>query len=192
MTAQAAPRKPRADAVRNRERLVVAAREVFLQGGPSASLEAVARKAGLGIGTLYRHFPSREALFQAVYHHEVGDLIALALALQDAPDAAEALRAWLHAGVAMVATKRGILGALTVVLTDEHKAQNAALMAREADAVQALVQRGIDADTIRADITGEDILQTLFALCYARKPEPGWEAHVLRLLDIFIDGLRLR
>lgn len=192
MTAEPARRKPRSDAVRNRERLIEAARDVLGQGGPEASLEAVARQAGVGTGTLYRHFPTREALFQAVYRHEVEDLILLAGRLQDTGDAVEALRVWLHACVGLVATKRGLLGALAVVLTDESRVMYAELMERMTGAVEQLSRRAIAAGTLRADITAGDLLQTLFALCYARQPEPGWEAHVLRLLDIFVDGLRPR
>src|SRR5215475_12675302 len=107
-------RKPRADAVRNRDRLLEAAKAVFSAGGGEASLEAVARKAGVGIGTLYRHFPTREALFEAVYRHEVDQLSELAerLALEEAP--VDALRHWLHANVRLVATKKGMLEALAL------------------------------------------------------------------------------
>src|SRR3954449_1708164 len=87
-------RKPRADAVRNRDRLLVAAKAVFSAGGSDASLEAVARRAGVGIGTLYRHFPTREALFEAVYRREVDELAALAEALNLEAAPAEALRRW--------------------------------------------------------------------------------------------------
>src|ERR1043165_9965440 len=90
-------RKPRADAVRNRERVLEAAKAVFNAGGPEASLEAVAKRAGVGIGTLYRHFPTREDLFEAVYRREVEQLIRLAQDLRERNDALEALRAWMHA-----------------------------------------------------------------------------------------------
>src|SRR5258707_12199054 len=88
-------RKPRADAVRNRERLLEAAKAVFSAGGPEASLEAVARRAGVGIGTLYRHFPTREALFEAVYRREVQQLVELAGQLRSEAGPAGALRRWL-------------------------------------------------------------------------------------------------
>src|SRR6266446_8386133 len=89
-------RKPRADAVRNRERVLEAAKAVFSAGGPDASLEAVARRAGVGIGTLYRHFPTREALFEAVYRREVRQLVELAEELRNAPAPVDALRRWLR------------------------------------------------------------------------------------------------
>src|ERR1700731_1599576 len=92
-------RKPRADAVRNRERVLEAAKAVFSAGGAEASLEAVARSAGVGIGTLYRHFPTREALFEAVYRREVHQLAELAERLKDKPDPLDALRQWMHSNV---------------------------------------------------------------------------------------------
>src|SRR6202035_5876664 len=88
-------RKPRADAVRNRERVLEAAKTVFSAGGPEASLEAVARTAGVGIGTLYRHFPTREALFEAVYRREVQQLAELAERLKEEAEPVEALRQWM-------------------------------------------------------------------------------------------------
>src|SRR6267143_4534968 len=89
-------RKPRADAVRNRERVLAAAKAVFSAGGPDASLEAVARRADVGIGTLYRHFPTREALYEAVYRHEVEQLGELAEKLKGEASPVEALRLWLQ------------------------------------------------------------------------------------------------
>ena len=114
MTAQPAAtvRKPRADAIRNRERVLEAAKAVFSAGGPEASLEAVARKAGVGIGTLYRHFPTREALFEAVYRREVQQLGELAEQLKSEPDPVEALRRWLRSNVEFVGTKKGMTAAL--------------------------------------------------------------------------------
>src|SRR6516225_4861301 len=98
-------RKPRADAIRNRERVLEAANIVFGAGGPDASLEAVARTAGVGIGTLYRHFPTREALFEAVYRREVRQLADLAEQLKSKPQPLEALRQWMRSNVKFVATK---------------------------------------------------------------------------------------
>src|ERR1700753_3504659 len=97
-----AARRPRADAVRNRERVLAAAKAVFSKGGADASLEAVATRAGVGIGSLYRHFPTREALFEAVYRHEVQQLAELAKRLKKEARPIEALRQWLHAIVKFV------------------------------------------------------------------------------------------
>src|SRR6266436_3047515 len=101
-------RKPRADAVRNRERVLEAAKIVFSAGGPEASLEAVARAADVGIGTLYRHFPTREALFEAVYRREVQQLADLAGQLKQEPEPVDALRRWMRSNVKFVATKKGM------------------------------------------------------------------------------------
>ncbi|OIQ64430.1 HTH-type transcriptional regulator MtrR [mine drainage metagenome] len=185
-------RKPRSDALKNRERLIEAAKEILGRGGPEASLEAVARRAGVGPGTLYRHFPTREALFQAVYRHDVDDILQLAAELDQPGGGVEALRAWMHANVALVATKRGLLGALAVVVTDESKAMYSEVSANITRAMDGLLQRAISEGAVRDDITAADLLQTFYALCYARQPEPGWKEQVLRLLDIFIDGLRTR
>ena len=191
MTAPDPVREPRSDARKNRERLIDAAKVVLGQGGPGASLENVARKAGVGTGTLYRHFPTREALFQAVYRHEVEQLIRLAVDLSESNDGLGALRAWMQANVALIATKRGLLGVLSVTVTEDSKAMYTELSARLTDAVAALVRHAKAQGVLRPDIAAEDLLHTMYALCYARQPEPGWEAQVLRLLDIFIDGLQV-
>src|SRR4051812_3581696 len=107
-------RKLRADAIRNRERVLEAAKAVFSQGGPEASLEAVARRAGVGIGTLYRHFPSREALYEAVYRREVEQLVELARHLGATAAPVEALRRWMRANVEFIATKKGMASALAL------------------------------------------------------------------------------
>src|SRR6266404_2548943 len=107
-------RKPRADATRNRERVLEAAKAVFSAGGPDASLEAVAKRAGVGIGTLYRHFPTREALFEAVYRREVEQLSELAEQLKSAASPVDALRRWLKSNVELVATKKGMAAALAL------------------------------------------------------------------------------
>src|SRR5712672_1116097 len=148
-------RKPRADAIRNRERVLEAAKAVFSQGGPEASLEAVARRAGVGIGTLYRHFPTREALYEAVYRREVEQLVELAKHLETKVAPVEALRHWLRAGVEFMATKKGMAAA----------------------------------GEVRADIDPEDLFRALVGMCYAHDGT-AWQAKVLRLVDVFIDGLR--
>ena len=183
-------RKPRADAVKNRDRLIEAAKDVLGKGGPNASLEAVARQAGVGIGTLYRHFPTREALFHAVFKRELEQLVRSAEGLQGANDPVAALRGWLHANVAMVETKRGMLGALSVVMTEESKQAYSELSGQITSAVDRLLKQAAEAGQIREGVSAEDLLQTMYALCYAREPGPGWRKQVLHLLDIFIDGLR--
>jgi AcrR family transcriptional regulator len=114
-----ASRKPRADALRNRDLLLEAAKSVFSAGGPEASLEAVARTAGVGIGTLYRHFPTREALFEAVYRHEVQQLADLAERLKKETRPIEALRQWMRSIVKFVATKKGMSTALALAVSKD-------------------------------------------------------------------------
>src|ERR1700728_2686241 len=114
-------RRPRADAVRNRDRVLEAAKTVFSAGGPDASLEAVARAAGVGIGTLYRHFPTREALFEAVYRREVEQLADLAEQLKTEASPVEALRRWLRANVEFVATKKGMSAALALAMNSSSE-----------------------------------------------------------------------
>src|SRR5262245_65934263 len=109
-------RKLRADAVRNRKRVLAAAKAVFSAGGAGASLEAVARRAGVGIGTLYRHFPTREALYEAVYQHEVQQLWELAERLKDEASPVEALRRGMRAVVEFVANKKGMYTALEIAI----------------------------------------------------------------------------
>jgi AcrR family transcriptional regulator len=181
-------RKPRADAVRNRERVLEAAKDVFSAGGPAASLEAVAVRAGVGIGTLYRHFPTREALFEAVYRREVQQLADLADALADAPDPVDALRRWLHATIAFVATKKGMSAALALAASAAGE-RYAGTFDRLTDAASTLLGRAVAARAVRTDVSAEDILRTLFGLCYTHDM-PGWQGHVVRLLDVLLDGMR--
>jgi AcrR family transcriptional regulator len=183
-------RKPRADALRNRDRLLAAAKAVFSAGGPDASLEAVARRADVGIGTLYRHFPTREALYEAVYRHEVEQLGELAEELKGEASPVEALRLWLRSNVEFVATKKGMSAALALAAQ-----ANSELMAFSYDrltkAVGALLDRAVAAGEIRGDVGPEDLLRALIGMCYLHD-QPGWQASVVRLLDVFVDGLRVR
>lgn len=183
-------RKPRADAVRNRERLLEAAKAVFSAGGPEASLEAVAQRAGVGIGTLYRHFPTREAVFEAVYRREVEQLSELAETLRAEPDPVEALRRWLHSTVEFVATKKGMAAALAVA-TDSSSELFITSVARLTASVGTLLDRAVAAGEIRDDIGPDDVLRALVGMCYLQD-RPGWQASVRRLVDVFVDGLRRR
>ena len=183
-------RKPRADTVRNRERLLAAAKAVFSAGGVVASLESVAREACVGIGTLYRHFPTREALFEAVYRREVEQLAAYADELAAGPAPAEALRRWLHALVELVATKKGMSAALAVAL---QSGSDLAVYStgRFTEALRGLLQRAAETGEVRADVGPEDLLRTVVGLCYMYET-PGWQENVVRMLDVFLDGMRVR
>jgi AcrR family transcriptional regulator len=183
-------RKPRADSILNRERLLEAAAEIFAAGGAQASLEAVARRAEVGIGTLYRHFPTREALFEAVYRREVDQLADLADRLAGEPDPVEALRAWLHAQVRLVAAKKGMIEGLQLAAhaSSELKAYSFERLIR---ALSALLERGIAARAIRSDVSADDVLRAIVGLIYAQGGG-DWQAPALRLVDVFVDGLRAR
>jgi AcrR family transcriptional regulator len=182
-------RRPRADAVRNRERVLAAAKLVFSKGGADASLEAVAKRAGVGIGTLYRHFPTREALFEAVYRREVRQLSELAEQLKDEPSPVEALRRWLHSDIELVATKKGMAAALALAVHGSSELYVDSLE-RLAKAVGVLLDRAVAAGEIRSDISPKDLLRALVGMCYMHD-QPGWQASVVRLVDIVVDGLRL-
>src|SRR6202040_4282896 len=183
-------RRPRADAVRNRERVLEAAKAVFSAGGAKASLESVARAAGVGIGTLYRHFPTREALFEAVYRREVQHLADLAEQLKEEARPVDGLRHWLRSNVKFVATKKGMSAALALAAY-----KNSDLFSYSFDrltrAVGGLLDRAVATREIRDDITPEDLLRALVGMCYMHD-QPGWQTSVLRLVDVFIDGLRIR
>jgi AcrR family transcriptional regulator len=183
-------RRPRADAVRNRERVLEAAKLVFSAGGPDASLEAVARRAGVGIGTLYRHFPTREALFEAVYRREVQQLSELAEALKNEAAPVDALRRWLRSNVEFVATKKGMSAALALAVHGSSEL-HAFSFDRLTKAVGALLDRAVAAGEIRADIGPEDLLRALVGMCYMHD-QPGWQKSVMRLVDVFVDGLRVQ
>ncbi len=181
-------RRPRADAARNRARVLEAATLVFRNSGRHANLEAVAQQAGVGIGTLYRHFPSREALAAAVYRREVEQLVELAEQLAGCPAPVTALRRWLHATIEFVATKKGMAAALA------HAAQvpielEAYRTEQLAGAIRCLMDRAVGTGELRTDIGPNDLLRLLVALCY-ESDAPGWQTNVMRLLNVFVDGLR--
>ena len=181
---QKSSRKTRADSIRNRERLLDAAANVF--GGGQASLEEVARQAGVGIGTLYRHFPTREALFEAVYRHEVDQLYDLAQKLGRSGDPVEALRKWLHANVRLVATKKGMVEALQLVV---HSNLAAYSFDRLTKAIGLLLERGAKSGDIRSDVSPDDLLRALVGIFYSQGGGE-WRPRALRLVDVFVDGLR--
>ena len=187
MSADPTSAKPlRVDARRNRERLLEAALALFVEAGPDVALEAVARRAGVGIGTLYRHFPTREALVEAAYRSEVAHLHEAAeeLLRERPPDAA--LAAFMDRFVEYAATKRGMKPMLMAV------AESGSDVFAEAgeqirSAVAMLVEAGVAAGTIRADVDAEDVLR---ALGIAFSLPAGQEEQARRVLAIVMDGLR--
>ena len=181
-------RRPRADAVRNHERVLEAAKVVFSAGGPDVSLEAVARHAGVGIGTLYRHFPTREAVVEAVYRREVEQLAEAVPQLLENWPAAEALHKWMHLFVDYIATKRLIapsLGAAAAKSSPLHTTSVELITG----AISTLVKRAIAGGDVRKDIDPSDLLRALVGVSYGN-PDAGWQASARRLIDILMDGLR--
>jgi AcrR family transcriptional regulator len=178
----------RADARRNRDRLIEAAAPAFAEHGTKASLEDIARRAGVGIGTLYRHFPTREHLVEVVYGREVEQLIEAADDLQkrEAPDVA--LEQWMLRFVGYIAAKRGMAESLKTLY-----ASNSALFAKASGAVPQTLQRLVgvaaEAGLIRKDIQSADLLQALSGL-YSAPDTPDWRDRSRRLVGLLMDGLR--
>jgi AcrR family transcriptional regulator len=181
-------RKPRADALRNRDRLLAAAKLSFAGAGADVSLDEIARRAGVGIGTLYRHFPTREAIVEAVYRREVEQLADAANRLTAMVPPGEALHAWMRLFVDYVATKRVIAPALKAMVGGSSELY-ASSGARIANAMAAMVERARAAGEIRADADPADLLRALAGFTHFNAGA-DWEASVRRLIDILMDGLR--
>jgi AcrR family transcriptional regulator len=179
-------RPMRADARRNYDKLVAAARELFSADGTSAPLEDVAERAGVGIGTLYRHFPTRQALLEAVYVDEVEAMARAADDLSELPPW-DALSQWLHQYVGFAATKR----ALTEALVEAAPDSNVLLSCRTAilGAGNALIERAQRAGAVRADTNFTDVVRMVSGIAMVATTEPGQKE---RLLELALDGLRYR
>ncbi len=181
-------RKPRADSARNRQLLIEAAKDGFAQVGLNVSLEEIARRAGVGIGTLYRHFPNREAVVEAVYRREVEQLAQAVPQLLESSPAGEALHQWMHLFVDYIATKRMIapsLGAATSRTSSLYATSVELITA----AISTLVKRAIASGDVRKDIDPSDLLRAMVGVSYGN-PDAGWEASARRLIDLLMDGLR--
>ncbi|MCA8906617.1 MAG: TetR/AcrR family transcriptional regulator [Rhodospirillaceae bacterium] len=181
-------RRLRADALRNRERLLEAAKAAFTEAGPEASLEEIARRAEVGIGTLYRHFPTRNDILAAVYRREVEQLGAAAERLLGEMAPADALRQWLRLSVDYLATKKVIAPALGT-MEGGASALYAASSQHIRGAMDLLLERAIAAGEVRADVETADLVQALAGLAY-NPDSPGWRERALRLIDILLAGLR--
>ncbi|MEV6638808.1 TetR family transcriptional regulator [Amycolatopsis sp. NPDC051371] len=183
------PDRPvRSDARRNREKLVAVARAAFAAADGTVALEAIAREAGVGIGTLYRHFPTREALVEAVYAAELDDVTASAPALlgELPPDAA--LRAWMDRYAAFVETKRG-MGDILRASVASGRIATPATRRRITAAIGAILDAGALAGTLRAGVDPEDV--TLMLLGVFLSTSAGQDAERIgRMLDLIVDALR--
>jgi AcrR family transcriptional regulator len=182
------PRKPRADAQRNRERLLLIAREAFSRSGANVSLDDVAKQAGVGPGTLYRHFPTRDALLEAVYRSEVEKLASAEKEFTATLPPVEALRAWMRLFVDYIAAKQIIAPALNTMVGGPSK-----VFECTADliygAINALVRRAVDSGEIRSDLDPLDLLRALVGVSNVASV-PDWPQSAKRLVDILILGSR--
>ncbi len=184
------PPRLRADAARNRNRLIEAARQRLTAEGEITSLDTLAKAAGVGTGTLYRHFPTRGALVEAVYESELDGLDAAAESLCSAHPALDALRIWMDRYVGFVVTKRAMRDALQTALTSRHMKPPSTRARVEATIARFLLTAAGDG-TIRTDIEAGDIALALAALVLAVVTS-GDEDQSRRLLNLLVDGLRPR
>jgi AcrR family transcriptional regulator len=185
---QPVQRKPRTDAQRNRERILEVAKEAFTRFGADASLDDIARQAGVGAGTLYRHFPTRDALIEAVYRSEVEKLAAAERKFAAAMPPIEALRAWMLLFVDHIAAKQIIAPALNSVVGGPSKLYEGSRGLIQ-EAIDALVKRAIKSGDIRRDLDPFDLLRALIGVSHIASG-PGWQQSARRLVDILITGSR--
>jgi AcrR family transcriptional regulator len=181
-------RKPRADAQRNRERILEVAKEAFTRSGANVSLDDVAKQAGVGPGTLYRHFPTRDALLEAVYRTEVEKLAAAERKFAETMAPVEALRAWMLLFVDYIAAKQIIAPALNTLVGGPSKVYESTRDLIKG-AIDALVKRAIDSGDIRSDLDPFDLLRALIGVSNVASG-PDWPQSAKRLVQILIIGSR--
>ena len=186
--AQPEPRKPRTDALRNRERILEVAKKAFTRFGAEASLDDIARQADVGAGTLYRHFPTRDALIEAVYRSEVEKMAAAGRKFAETMTPVEALRAWMLLFVDHIAAKQIIAPALNSVVGGATKLYEGSHGLIHG-AIDALVKRAIKSGDIRKDLDPFDLLRALIGVSHIASG-PGWQQSARRLVDILIKGSR--
>jgi AcrR family transcriptional regulator len=188
MAAKSKGRKPRSDAQRNRERILAVAKQAFARSGANASLDDIAKEAGVGPGTLYRHFPTREELLEAVYRSEVEKLAAAERKFAETLPPIEALRAWMLLFVDYIAAKQIIAPALNALVGDPKKIFEASY-AQVWEAIRALVKRAIKSGDIRKDLDAIDLLRALIGVANTAT-SPDWQQSARRLVDILVIGSR--
>jgi AcrR family transcriptional regulator len=183
-----AGRKPRADAERNRERILKVAKLAFTRTGADISLDEVAKQSGVGPGTLYRHFPTRAALLEAVYRSEVASLAAAQQEFSRTMAPVDALQAWMLLFVDYIATKQLIAAALNALLEGPSKLFESS-GAQITEAIHSLVKRAIESGDIRPDLDPLDLLRALVGVSNVSSV-PDWPESAKRLVQILIAGSR--
>ncbi len=178
-------RPKRADARRNYDKVLAAAREAFADGGESTALEEIARRAGVGIGTLYRHFPNRQALLEALYLNEV-EAICRSAEEVDGGDPWEALQSWFERLIGYLATKRALAHELLDYL-DQDAALFQTCRASLFAAGEPLLARAQAAGAVRSDVEFSDVMQLVGGIAKIPSSDPAQVEHILR---IALDGLR--
>jgi AcrR family transcriptional regulator len=178
-------RAVRADAQRNRDRLVIAAREIFNEQGGQASMEAIARAAGVGVGTLYRHFPRRIDIVEAVYRNDVDGLVQTAETGVADLEPWDALVAWLEAFVSYARGKRTFLNELHEAF-DKNPELKVDSRERIDNALDAVLRRAQGAGAVRTDVNGSDLMQLISPMCMSATLSEGQSE---RLLVMILDGL---
>jgi AcrR family transcriptional regulator len=181
-------RKPRADAQHNRERILKVAKLAFTRTGADISLDDVAKQSGVGPGTLYRHFPTRGALLEAVYRSEVARLAAAHQDFSRTMPPVDALRAWMLLFVDYIATKQLIAPALNTLIEGPSKLFECS-GAQIIEAILSLVKRAIESGDIRPDLDPLDLLRALVGVSNVSSV-PDWPASARRLVQILIAGSR--
>jgi AcrR family transcriptional regulator len=182
------PRKPRADAQRNRARILEIAKDAFTRSGANVSLDDVARRARIGPGTLYRHFPTRDSLLEAVYRTEVEKLAAAERKFAGSMPPVEALRAWMLLFVDYIAAKHVIAPALNKIVGGPSRLFETTT-AQIKGAIEALVKRAVESGDIRHDLEPLDLLRALIGVSNVASG-PDWVPSAKRLVDILILGSR--
>ncbi len=184
----AEPTKLRADARRNRDKLIGVAATAFAEKGVETSLEDIARQAGVGIGTLYRHFPTREHLVEVVYRRELESLAAAARELAEKHPPDVALEEWMRRFVSYIATKRGMSNSLRILMTS-----NSSLFAEGfgnmRGALEGLLKTASEQGYVRTDMDTADLMHALASI-YSIPESPEWRERSLRLIGLLMDGLK--
>jgi AcrR family transcriptional regulator len=185
-----AARRPRVDAQRNRERILEVARKAFTEHGAEATMDDIARRAEVGPGTLYRHFPTREALIEAVFRSEVEKLAAAGQRFATTLEPVEALRVWAFLFIDYVAAKLLILPAMDTVPGGSMRLIEGS-RGLVHGTFRGLVERAVESGQLRADTDPDDLMRAVIGVFHTTM-SPGWEASARRIVEILIEGSRAR